>query len=321
MFNPVSPQGLAISNVFILTLLIAAVIFALVAGLVIYIAVKYRGRPGAVDPEPNFGHTRLEMAWTAGPALILAVLLVLTIKAMGESDPAASDASARAANVASGQQASDQPDIVVIGHQWWWEVRYPGPGVVTANEIYLPTGKRMLVRVESADVNHDLWIPQLGRKMDMIAGQPNYITLEADVPGVYLGACSEYCGVEHGKMLIRAIAESPQAFQSWEQEQKVAAPAPPAGGNAAVGAQLFAQKTCISCHAINGTAANGRAGPDLSHLASRQTLASGVIPNTPKNLADWLKNPQIIKPGSYMPNLQLTDGEVQGLVAYLETLK
>lgn len=307
MFHPASPEALAISNVFILTLIIAGVIFLLVTGLVLYIAFRYRHKDGQAEPRANFGLTKLEIGWTVGPTVLLAVLFIFTIDSMGQADPA----------VGQGRQ----PDIIVTGHQWWWEIQYPTLGITTANEIHLPTGRAMLTRVESDDVIHDLWIPQIARKIDMLPGQPNNVWLQASAPGIYLGACAEYCGTQHAKMLVRAIAQPQAEFDAWAKAQSRPAPHLTTGATEVRGQQLFQQKTCISCHAINGAAANAQVGPDLTHIASRQTLAAGVLLNTPPNLAAWIRNPQQIKPGSHMPNLHLTDDEVNALVAYMETLK
>jgi cytochrome c oxidase subunit 2 len=309
MFDPASPFALAISNLFVFTLIIAALILALVTGLVIYIAIRYRARPGEPEPQPVFGHNRLEIAWTVGPIIILAILLVLAIDVSGKADPSAE---------------GKQPDIEVIGHQWWWEVRYPQSKVVTANEIHMPVGKPMLIRLESADVVHNLWIPKLGRKMDLNpvgSGSKSLVYLQADAPGTYQGACGEYCGTEHAWMLIRAVAQPQADYDAWIKSQQANVSFPTGTNSVAQGAQLFQQKTCISCHAINGTSANAQAGPNLTHFASRQTIGAGVLPNTPSDLAKWLADPQSIKPGSYMPNVQLTPDQVKAMVDYLETLK
>ncbi len=308
MLNPNSPQALSISNLFLIALAFGALIFVIVTGLVIYIAVRFRRRSEGEEPRQDFGRTPLEIGWTVGPALILLVLFILTVKGMEDAEPA----------VGSGTQ----PNITIIAHQWWWEIGYPGTSVITsANEIHLPAGERMLVHLELADVIHDLWIPQLGPKKDMIPGQPTDVWLEADKPGVYLGQCAEYCGVAHGQMLIRAIAQPRDEFDAWLASQSTPAQAFPSTGSIGQGASLFQQRTCISCHAINGTQANAQVGPNLTHLASRQTLAAGTLDNTPDNLAHWLKDPQGVKPGNHMPNLQLTEDQVNALVAYLESLK
>jgi cytochrome c oxidase subunit 2 len=304
-FTPRSPQALAIERLFNLNLAIGAIIFLLVTGLVIYISYRFRARPGQGEPRQIAGNRRLEIAWTIAPALILVVIFGLTLVAMRTADPPV------------GQQ---RPDLRVIGHQWWWEVQYPNSGVITANEIHIPTGKPLLVQLEAADVIHDFWVPQLGPKRDMVPGKTNYIWMQADRPGTYSGACSEYCGVQHAWMRILAIAQPQAAFDAWQQQQLRGAPSA-TGGDVAQGAKRFQQMTCVNCHAIGGTTSQARIGPDLTHLASRQTLAAGLMQNTPENLTLWMKNPQAVKPGTYMPNLQLSDNDVRALVAYMETLK
>lgn len=304
-FNPSSPQARAIADLFVLMLSIAAVTFAIVTGLIIYIAVRFRSRPGEDEPAQEFGQPKLEIIWTVGPLLIVTALFGFTVTTMRMADPSV------------GQQ---QPDLVVVGHQWWWEVRYPQVGVVTANEIHVPVGKRLLVRLESADVIHDFWVPQLGRKMDMVPGRANYLWLEASKTGSYLGACSEFCGVQHAWMRLLVIAERQADFDTWQRQQLQVAQVPTAD-EAIQGAQLFQQRTCVNCHAVAGTGAEARIAPDLTHLASRRTLGAGILENTPANLAVWLANPQAVKSGSYMPDLHLTAMEVRALVAYMETLR
>jgi len=306
-FTPVSPQALAISNMFLAILLIMAAILALVTGLLLYIVVRYRARPGAGEPPQNLGNTRLEVTWTVAPILLLIVVFFFTVGAMRAADP-------------GGDQR--RPDLVVIGHQWWWEVRYPATGVVTANEIHLPVGRRLFVRLDSGDVIHNLWFPELGPKMDLVPGQTNYISLQADRAGVYQGACAEFCGVEHAWMRLRAIAQPPDQFAAWQRDQLQRAAAPPAGGQAARGAALFAQLTCISCHAISGVGGPTEGiAPNLTHVGSRQTLAAGLLANTAASMALWLRDPQAAKPGNHMPNLQLSGAQVGALTAYLEGLR
>ena len=299
MFNPTSSQAQAITNLFVLTLILGTVILILVTGLVLYASFRYRGRPGEEEPKPNFGNRKLEIGWTVAPAVLLIVLAVLTLYTMRISDPSV--------------QSQEQPDLVIVGHQWWWEVRYPKAGVVTANEIHLPAGQRLLTRIESADVIHSFWVPALGRKMDAIPGHPNHLYIQADTPGTYLGTCAEYCGAEHAWMRIRVLVQTPADFETWQQDQ-LKLPQIPTTGLAAQGKQVFQEKTCIVCH-------TQEIGPDLTHLGSRETLAAGVLTNTPDNLAKWLKNPQAVKPGSHMPNFNLSDSEIQALVAYLEASK
>lgn len=209
--------------------------------------------------------------------------------------------------------------IDVVGHEWWWEARYEGTTVDTANEIHIPTNTRVAVVVATADVIHSFWIPQLNRKMDTIPGQQNTLLLDAERPGVYRGQCSEFCGLQHAHMAVDVVAESPAAFRSWLAAQERPA-ATPASGEAAQGAHVFMTSACAGCHQIRGTSAHGLVGPDLTHLESRATLAALTIPNTPGNLAFWIRHPQNVKPGNKMPDLQLSDSDWHALNAYLGTL-
>jgi cytochrome c oxidase subunit II len=211
--------------------------------------------------------------------------------------------------------------INVIGHQFWWEVRYPGTNVITANEIHIPVNTRVNVVATTADVIHSFWVPALNRKIDMIPGRQNRVLLYASSPGTYRGQCSQFCGFQHANMGLYVFAQRPAAYQAWLTSAQAPASAPPAGGTAATGAKLFMSSQCASCHRIAGTAAQATVGPDLTHVASRTTLASLTIPNTPGQLAAWIANPQAIKPGSRMPDLGLSAADVSALVAYLETLR
>jgi cytochrome c oxidase subunit 2 len=296
-----------ISHLFLIVGIVMAAILLLVTVLVLYVSFRYRSRAANVVPQQEFGRTSLEILWTVGPVLILVFIFAATIHAMKESDP--------------GFAANQQPDLVIVAHQWWWEARYVDSGVIAANEIHLPVGKRLFVRLESADVIHDWWVPQLGRKMDAVPGHPNFLWLEADSPGFYSGTCAEYCGAEHAWMRIGVIAEAAPAFERWAQHQLEVPSKLPSGGDAPQGAELFRQLTCGNCHAIAGTSAQGKIGPDLTHIGGRLTLAAGRFQNTPANLARWLANPQAIKPDSHMPNFQLADPQVRQLTTYLETLQ
>jgi len=205
--------------------------------------------------------------------------------------------------------------VLVIGHQWWWEVRYPGTGVVTANEIHIPARTRVNVEVRTADVIHSFWVPRLNRKIDMFPEQWNRILLEADEPGRYRGQCAEFCGLQHAKMGLYVFADEPAAFQRW-----IARQSRPASRAAGAGARVFAEN-CASCHAIRGTDAQGRVGPDLTHVMSRETLAALAIPNTPAGLRHWIEDPQAIKPGNQMPALPLDEQQLDEVTAYVETLR
>jgi cytochrome c oxidase subunit II len=209
--------------------------------------------------------------------------------------------------------------IDVIAHQWWWEVHYPGTGAITANEIHIPTGTRVNLVAESADVIHSFWVPQLARKIDTIPGRQNRILLYASRPGSYRGQCAEFCGFQHANMGMYVIAQPPSSFQAWLANEASNARTP-SGGTAATGEHQFMSDQCASCHQIRGTAAQATVGPDLTHLASRSSLAAATIPNDPAELANWISHPQAIKPGSRMPDLGLPQSDVQDIVAYLETL-
>jgi cytochrome c oxidase subunit 2 len=307
-FDPAAPQAVAISHLFVLTLLLLGAILMLVTALVVYASYRFRARTGETGPEPEqvFGHRGLEIGWTVGPVVLLSLLFGLTLSGMRNADPQ--------------KGTNAKPDLCVIAHQWWWELRYPKLGITAANEIHLPMGSKVLARIESADVIHSFWVPQLGRKMDAIPGHPNHLWLEPMKLGIYLGSCSEYCGAEHAWMRLRVVVQTPEEFLRWTNRQR-RVPSTPTDARAAAGEHLFTSKTCTSCHAVAGTVARARLGPDLTHVASRQTLGAGVITNTPAHLADWLRNPQAVKPGCRMPNMKLDESQVGSLVAYLETLQ
>jgi cytochrome c oxidase subunit II len=295
---PASPQAAAISSLFVGTLIFLSAILILVSFLVIYAVIRYRDRPGAPDPEQKFGSRKLEITWTVVPILSLVVLLGFMVRAMSASDPPTADA---------------KPDLRIVAHQWWWEIIYLKSGVTTANEIHIPVGKRLLVDFRSVDVIHDFWVPALGRKIDIIPGHPNRLWIEADHGGTYLGACAEFCGNEHAWMRIMVIADSPDDFAAWVKQQ-AGIPPMPVTADEQLGAKIYRENICTNCHLRS-------VGPDLTHIASRRTLAAGALENTPENLAAWLHDPDDFKPGSNMPNFKLSPGDVRALVAFLETQK
>ncbi|MCL5670394.1 MAG: cytochrome c oxidase subunit II [Acidobacteria bacterium] len=306
VFSPASPQASAIAHLSIFVGIVMVAILLLVTGLVFYAIVRFRRRPGGTEPRQVFGNSRMEKIWTFGALAVVTLLFVMTIRTMHRADPAPSP--------------GEKPNLIIIAHQWWWEAHYTKSGVVAANDIHIPTGKAWLVRLESADVIHDWWVPDLGRKIDAIPGHPNRFWIEADKPGIYRGTCAEYCGAEHAWMRIRVVAQPTAEFQAWEQHQ-LEVPAPPTSGAAAQGLQLFDRLTCGDCHRVAGTSAQADIGPDLTHVASRATLAAGRLQNTPENLAKWISDPQAYKPGAHMPDFNFTPQQVHNLVAYLETLK
>jgi cytochrome c oxidase subunit II len=303
VFNPHSPQTHAIAVVFWVVLAIAALVFLVVAAGVFYSVVRYRSRGvSTAEPTQVFGSRKLEILWTIVPLLILTGLFIVTVRAMVVID--------------APQDSIQQPDLIITGHQWWWEARYSS-GVLATYDIHIPASRRMLARIESADVIHDFWTPQLARKMDAVPGRASYIWLEADTPGTYLGDCSEFCGAEHAWMRFRVVAEPEADFKAWLQRQ--AQSPSELSGVAAEGARLFQTTKCGDCHAVVGTDLQLRKGPSLAHLASREFLGGGIQRNTPENLMLWLTDPQSAKPGNRMPNTQLTADERRALLAYLET--
>jgi cytochrome c oxidase subunit 2 len=209
--------------------------------------------------------------------------------------------------------------IEVMGHQWWWSVTYEGPGepFVTANEIHVPVGAAVRVRLRSADVIHSFWVPSLAGKLDLIPGNTTETWLQAERPGVYRGQCAEYCGLQHARMALLVVAQPPEEFEAWRTAQRRPAPAP-TDPVAARGMALFA-RSCAGCHTVRGSF-HGRAGPDLTHLAGRRTLAAGMLDNVRGALAGWIANPQVLKPGSRMPHIALAGDDVLALVRYLEGL-
>ena len=215
---------------------------------------------------------------------------------------------------------SAQLRVEVTGRQWFWDVRYPGTQAVTANEIHIPAGVNVEVTAKSADVIHSFWVPKLNRKIDMIPGHPNRILLHADEPGIYRGRCSEFCGLQHANMQFFVVAQPPAEFQSWLSAAGAAAPAPTTSA-AAHGELVFLRRACAGCHTIRGTTAAGTLGPDLTHVASRLTLAAGTLNNTRGDLAGWVADPQHAKPGNRMPRLVLPDRDFNDLIAYLEMLR
>jgi cytochrome c oxidase subunit II len=311
IFKPLSAPAEAVHEVSLLAVLVCAGIFAVVGGLITYAVIKFRARPGDEGQEPPqiYGSNQLEMAWTIIPILIVFVLVVVTARTIAE--------------VQNAKLPDDALKVRVVGHQWWWEIHYPELGVVTANELHLPVSSRTerrptALKLESADVIHSFWVPQLAGKTDVIPNRANTMWVEPYATGTYLGNCAEYCGTQHAKMMLRVVVETPEEFARWIAAQKAAVVNDPA---VRAGRDLFLKTACINCHRVDGTAAVGIFGPDLTRLMTRETLAAGAAPNTPKMLRAWVKNPQTIKPGCLMPDMQLRSDEVDQIVAYLLTLK
>ena len=278
-------------------LAIAAVVFLVVAAGVVYSAIRYRSRGiGASEPRQIFGSQKLEVLWTVLPLAIVTGLFIVTVRAMVAID--------------APQDSGQPPDLIITAHQWWWEARYPN-GVVLPWDFHIPTKRRLLARIESADVIHDFWVSSLARKIDAVPGRPSYIWLEADTPGTYAGTCSEFCGAQHAWMRFRVIAEPEASFEAWlKMEARGMFDDAPAADE-----RLFIDK-CGQCHAFTL-----EKGPSLAHLPSRETLGGGIMRNTPENLMLWLTDPQAAKPGNRMPVTPLSAGETSALLAYLESLR
>jgi cytochrome c oxidase subunit II len=300
-----------------LTFAIAAVIFFLVEGALVYALVKYRHRPGRRAAQFH-GNTRLEIVLTAVPTLILAGLAVPTLRTI----------------FTLGSNPSGAMPIRVVAHQFWWEFSYPEQGFKTANEMHIPTNRTVRLTLEGAptdpvtgeaEVIHSFWVPRLVGTQDIVPGHTNYLLLEADRPGVYLGQCKEYCGLSHANMRIRVVAQSPGDFAAWVDEQRA-----PASESelAAEGARLFSGEAgnlaqpCAACHAVDSSLeAQPAIGPNLAHFASRATFAGATFENNEANLRAWLADPPGVKPGALMPDLGLTEDQIDALVAYLQTLE
>ena len=311
IFDPQATPAVSAYRLSLLMLAICAAIFVVVGGLLTFAIVRYRRRKfdDGREPAQVYGSNRIEIAWTVIPVLIVLVLSMATARSVVE--------------VQSKRMPADALKVTVIGHQWWWEFRYPELGIVTANELHVPlsaAAKPALtsLRLESADVAHSFWVPQLAGKTDVIPGITNTMWIDPRQEGIFLGNCAEYCGMQHANMLLRVIVESPADFEKWATAQKMDAASEP---RIAPARATFLSLSCVNCHTVSGTTAKGTFGPDLSHLMSRATLGSGVVPNTPENLRAWVKDPQVIKRGNLMPNMQLNARELDEVVSYLASLK
>jgi cytochrome c oxidase subunit II len=312
IFDPLSAPAEILYRISLLVLAVCAGIFLIVAGLLTYAIIRYRRKSAADDleePPQVYGAAAIELAWTVPPILIVVVLVLVTARTIGEMQRP--------------KLPADSEQVRIIGHRFWWEVRYPKYDVITANEIHVPLSdrsKRIATEfvLESADVIHGFWVPQLNGKTMLVPNYRNTMWVEPYQTGIYFGNCTVLCGAQHANMLIRVIVDSPDRFRQWINEQKAA----PSNDQAvAEGRQQFIANSCGACHEIGGTSARGVFGPDLTHFASRQTLGSGVAENNEANLRSWLQDPQVLKPGCLMPNMKLGDKQLESILTYLRTLK
>lgn len=364
IFAPHSTPAHEEHSLSLFVLSICLLIYLGVSGLLVYALIRFRARKhDNTEPPQVFGSLQIELSWTIIPILIIVVLFLGTARVLF--------------SIQDAPEPKDALDVVVIGHQFWWEFRYPKYNVVTANELHLPLSTHehpepSFLKLTSADVMHSFWVPQLGGKTDVLPNRVNEMWMDPLKTGMYVGQCAQFCGPEHAKMLLRVYVDTPEDFQKWIKNQQrtqaelsqahatmVSEPnagnapigpnaasaqpqpgsgvppnAPPTRGNIAGpvpevpdainahnGQLVFEQQSCISCHTINGTIANGRYGPDLTHLMSRETIGAGAALNTPGNLESWIADPNTFKPGCLMPAMHLSDRQNAQITAYLLTLK
>jgi cytochrome c oxidase subunit 2 len=311
MFAPASTPAQSILDLSLFVLEVTAAVFLVVFTLLTYAVVKFRRRRATDGREPAqvYGSSQLELAWTVVPVLIVVVLFLAAARVI--------------ASIQNAPKPRGALEVTVIGHQFWWEYRYPSLKVVTANELHIPLSDPAhptptFLTLLSADTDHSFWVPRLAGKTDLVPNHPNSMWLDPHETGLFLGQCAQYCGVQHALMLLRVYVQTRDEFDRWVREQSQPAQIT---GSISEGQKIFERTACINCHAVGGTAANGRFGPDLTHLMSRDTIASGAAPNTPANLRRWIKDPNTIKPGSKMPAMGLSDPDLDAVTQYLETLR
>lgn len=339
--HPKSDLTGIIDGVFMNTVWLALIVFILVEGALLYVILRYRGRETDAEPNQVHGNTMLEIIWTAIPAIILAVIAVPTVRAIIQTY-----------DVPKGEAL----EVEVIGHQWWWEFRYPQYGVTTANELRVPVGRTVTMKMSTVDVLHSFWLPQLAAKRDVFPNRVTTIWFRADSAGFYSGQCAEFCGLQHARMAFHVAATTPEEFDTYitglrrtgtpvpadttapaapaaaaaevvtttlaarpQSPADTAAPAPT--GAVAEGAELFRTRGCTACHTLDATSTAKMVGPNLANVGSRQFIAAGVLRNTDANLARWIHDPQSIKPGVVMQSMGLTLEQAQAVAAYLRTHK
>jgi len=311
IFAPASTPAQSILDLSVFVLQVTAAIFLVVFSLLVYAVVKFRKRTTTDGREPAqvYGSTQLELAWTVIPVLIVVILFLAAARVI--------------ASIQNPVHPTNAIEVTVIGHQFWWEYRYPSLKVVTANELHIPVSDLAhptptFLTLLSADTDHSFWVPRLAGKTDLIPNHPNSMWVDPHETGLFLGQCAQYCGTQHALMLLRVYVQTRDEFDRWVREQSLLAQA---SGAISEGQKIFERTACINCHAVAGTAANGRFGPDLTHLMSRDTIASGAASNTHANLRRWIQDPNSFKPGSKMPAMGLSDTELDAVTQYLETLR
>jgi len=311
ILDPAGHTAQAVFDYGVLVVGICAAIFAVVGLLMVVSFVRFRARPGdeAREPAQVYGSIQMELAWTVVPVLIVVVLGLVTAREI----------------MALQREVPEEGwlEVTVVGHQWWWEFEYPEYGFTTANELHIPISEAgnprpTFLNLQSQDVIHSFWVPQLSWKTDLIPNRTNHLWIDPRETGLFVGACAEYCGTQHAWMLLRVVVETPEEFARWVANQQRPAREQP---SVREGRELFERTSCISCHRVRGTVANGRFGPDLTHMMSRDTLGAGVAPNNRENLIDWIETPDHLKVGVLMPPMQLERRQIESMVDYLVTLE
>jgi cytochrome c oxidase subunit 2 len=310
IFSPASTPADSVFHLSLFVLGICATIFVVVFSLLLYAVVKFRRLAGDDGSEPPqiYGSNQVELAWTVIPVLIVVVLFLAAARVIH----AVEDAKLPPGTI----------QVTAVGHQFWWEFRYPEYGFITANELHVPVSDQQRptpthLTLMSADVDHSFWVPKLAGKTDLIPNRVNHMWIDPHAAGVYVGQCAQYCGTQHAKMLLTVIVESREDFDKWVANEKRPAVNDSA---AAQGRRMFETTACVNCHTVEGTNARGTFGPDLTHLMSRDTIAAGVAKNTKENLRLWVKEPDAIKPGCLMPAMQMNEQDIDAVTAYLMTL-
>jgi len=312
VFAPLSTHAEEIHRYSLFVLGITGAIFLVVFTLLAVAVVRFRRRPGDDDAEPPqiYGSLQVEVAWTVIPVLIVIVLGLTTARTIFQ--------------IQNRPKPPGALEVTVIGRQWWWELRYPSLGIVTANELHLPVSDSAhpaptFLTLLSADVAHSFWVPRLAGKTDLIPNKVNTTWMDPRQPGVYFGQCAEFCGTQHAKMLLRVVVDTPEEFERWVASQRAVPDA--AAGGISEGRRVFENTACLNCHTVRGTVGDGRYGPDLTHLMSRGTIGSGAVANSAENLKAWVRDPAHFKPGVLMPAMQLDEARLGALVDYLQTLR
>ena len=357
IFRPRSTPAHEVNDLAYFVLGITGLIYIGVSSLLVYAIVRFRARKGdTTEPPQVFGSMQIELSWTIIPILIIVILFLTTARVLF--------------SIQDAPRPKNALDVIVVGHQFWWEFRYPQYNVVTANELHVPRSSKeapraTFIKLTSADVMHSFWVPELAGKTDLLPNRVNEMWIDPQKTGLFVGQCAQFCGPEHAKMLLRVYVDSPEQFEQWIKHQEQMQPdlkgpetseqASPNEGNAGVvhastskappnspltrgnvasasqpvpqdvsaraGQYEFEHEACISCHTVAGTVATGRYGPDLTHLMTRETIGSGIVPNTREELIKWIGDPNQIKPGCLMPAMHLSDKQDQQITDYLLTLK